>query len=148
MIKVLADPPAIAWAAVFRSMTSQRQGEFERCLAESGLLLGEFMELVERAYSVAYLLREASLGWERVDLEATAQATAARLIDSYIKRKRLFILRQQALAWAKLAGAFPRDVNADDLLKDITVLRFSLPASKQRRLRARIHSRIEAIKGA
>jgi len=77
------------------------------------------MELVERAYLEAYLLQEATLGWERVDLEATAQMIAAKVLSSYIRRKRLFLflrVAEEGLAWARLSGALPGEAAATDFL--------------------------------
>lgn len=60
--------PALSWKAFFRSMTPESQEAFEHSLAEAGLLMGEFIELVERAFLEASLLQEGSVGWERTDL--------------------------------------------------------------------------------
>jgi hypothetical protein len=70
---MLTGLPRVSWRRFFRHLTTQGQRELERALADCGLLLGEYMELVERAYLEAYVLREASPGRERVDLDVTSQ---------------------------------------------------------------------------
>lgn len=148
---VLARLPRVSWQRFFHRLTPQGQGDLEFALSESGLLLGEFMELVERAYLEAYLLRESSLGRERIDLPAAGRTIARNLLSSYISRKRLFLLLRVAsegLAWAKLSGAFPGDADAADFLRGAPYSQTGLSPSQKLRLRQRIHAQIEVMRRA
>ena len=114
---MLSGLPHVSWRRFFRHLTTQGQRELERALAEGGLLLGEYMELVERAYLEAYALKVANPGRERADLDVAALAVAARLIGGYVRRKRLFLLlaaSREGPAWAKLSGALPRETYTAD----------------------------------
>ncbi|MDP2674218.1 MAG: hypothetical protein Q8Q00_04835 [Dehalococcoidia bacterium] len=151
MTVMLTGLPRVSWRRFFRHLTTQGQRELERALADCGLLLGEYMELVERAYLEAYVLQEASPGGERVDLDVTAQAVAARLIGGYVTRKRLFLLlvaSRQDQAWAKLSGALPRETYAADCSWHTPPLRVGLSPSYKRRLRQRIHAQMKVMKRA
>jgi hypothetical protein len=148
---MLAGLPRVSWRRFFRRLSARDQRELERALADCGLLLGEYMELVERAYLEAYVLQEARHGWERVDLEVAAHAIAARVIGGYVRRKRLFLLltaSRQGLAWAKLSGAPPRETYAADFLEGGPRLRLALSPSCKRRLRQRIHVQMKVMKRA
>jgi len=148
---MLTGLPRVSWRRFFRHLTTQGQRELERALADCGLLLGEYMELVERAYLEVYVLREARHGWEQADLDVTAQAIAARLIGGYVRRKRLFLLltaSRDGLAWAKLSGALPRETYAADFLQGGPRLRLALSPSCKRRLRQRIHAQMKVMKHA
>jgi hypothetical protein len=146
---MLTGLPRVSWRRFFRRLTAREQRSLERALTECDLLLGEYMELVERAYLEAYALREAGPGRERADLDLAAHAIAARLIGGYVRRKRLFLLLtvlRQGLASAKLAGALPRETYAADFPEGGPPSRFALSPSCKRRLRQRIHAQIEAMR--
>ena len=151
MTVMLTGLPRVSWRRFFRHLTTQGQRALERALADCGLLLGEYMELVERAYLEAYALRQASPGRERADLDVAALAVAARLIGGYVGRKRLFLLlvaSRQGQAWAKLSGALPRETCAADFLQGGPHLRLALSPSCKRRLRQRIHAQMKVMKRA
>lgn len=143
--------PRVSWRRFFRRLSARDQRSLERALAECGLLVGEYMELVERAYLEAYVLREASLGRERTDLDVAAHAMAARVIGGYVRRKRLFLLlvaSREGPACAKLSGALPRETKAADFLQGGAHLRLALSPSYKRRLRQRIHAQMKVMRRA
>lgn len=94
------------WCSFFRSFTPTRQRRFERALAETGLAVGEYMELVERAAMEALAVYQPSLPGA-FDLTAAARGRAVKLLASYSRRKRLYALLRlsvENLRRAKLSG--------------------------------------------
>lgn len=151
MTVMLSGLPHVSWRRFFRRLSARDQRELERALAEGGLLLGEYMELVERAYLEAYALKVANPGRERADLDVAAFAVAARLIGGYVRRKRLFLLlaaSREGPAWARLSGALPRETYTAGFLQGGPHSRLALSPSYKRRLRQRIHGQMEEMKRA
>ncbi len=87
---MLVSYPDINWRKFFGRLTPEGQQALERTLADAGLLLGEYMELVERAYLEAFFLRQAGHAAVRLEVEADAQTIAGNLVGSYARRKRVF----------------------------------------------------------
>ncbi len=87
---MLASYPEISWRKFFDGLTPEGQRAFECSLSDAGLLLGEYMELVERAYLDASFLRQIGNATVRLEIEADAQTVAGNLVGSYVRRKRVF----------------------------------------------------------
>lgn len=117
---------------------------------ESGLLLGEYMELVERAFLEAHALKQAGLLQGELDLQAAAVGIAAKLLISYSRRKRLFLLLSSVenFGWASVAGALPREAYASDFVSYVPSSVAAVSHSYKSRLSQRIHRRIEEMKRA
>ena len=139
----------LRWDIFFRRLTPEAQQELEISLSDSGLLLGEYMELVERAYQQAYEMQGLSAGWNRMDFDATAQKFAADLLASYVWRKRLFSMisvGEQALTRANLSGVLPSKIRAADLSRAARYFKSSRSRRQRFRLRERVHAQIEEAK--
>lgn len=138
----------VDWRGLFRSLTPARQRALEGALVEMGLVLGEYTELVERAFLEAYASTRSKLLADEADLQAAALRSAATLLASYSRRKRMFLLLsgRENLAWTSVAGALPGEMRTRDFS---THTPSSVRASsiwQRQQLRRRIHHRLEEIK--
>ena len=137
----------VNWSRFFRGLTPARQRRFERALAESGLVVGEYMELVERAAMETLAAGQRSLPGS-VDFAAVARSRAVELLASYSRRKCLYALLQlsiESLGWAMYSGVSAREVCVFDFRRPDS---FPERGMQLRALRCRIHRRIEEIKRA
>jgi hypothetical protein len=135
------------WRSFFRGLTPARRRRFERALAKSGLVVGEYMELVERAAMEAFAAHQPSLP-RTLDLAAAARGRAVELLASYSRRKRLYAMLRQSvdsLRRAKLSGVLAREVYVYDFVAPGS---FPERGLQLRKLRRRIHRQIEEIKRA
>lgn len=126
-----------------------RQRTFERSLVKMGLGLGEYMELVERAFLEAHALKRAGILPDEPELQPAALRIAAKLTASYTRRKRLFVLLSALgnLGCPRAFGSFPQEVRAADFPESVPS--WVAPASsggRKQQLRRRIHRRLEEIK--
>lgn len=137
--------PQISWKRFFGRLTPVGQRSLERALADGGLLLGEYMELVERAYLQAYLLRENTPS-RHGDLVMDAQVMAESLVRSYAARKREWILKTAAYRAAASQSAVRPPEAIEGMTVDLPPLPDTLSPYRKMRLRRRIHVRIEAMK--
>jgi hypothetical protein len=113
-----------------------------------GLVLGEYTDLVERAFIEAKSLKGRELLPDEVDLQATSLRIAATLLSSYSRRKRMFLLLsgRDNFAWASVAGAQTGAMRTRDFS---TLTPSSVRASsiwQKQQLKRRIHHRLEEIK--
>lgn len=141
-----AQMPEITWNRFFARLTQAGQRSLERALADGGLLLGEYMELVERAYLQAYLMRKRDAPARPDLIMAYAQDMAEKLVRSYAARKREWVLRNTAYrtaAWQ--ATAYPPEA-MEGMTAGILPLPDILSAYRKLRLRRRIHASIESMK--
>jgi hypothetical protein len=145
-----APGPDISWKIFFERLTPEGQRCLESALVDGGILLGEYMEIVERAYYEAFLLQQSTKPSFGADLRMNAEAIAADRVRSYASRKRQFVRERARSAQAAfgqsahaLTGGVVEGVPAG------TAGRPSLLSSFGRLQRRRqIHQRIEAMKRA
>ena len=104
----MADLVGLDWSRYFRGLPTADARALAGWLSSRGLRLGEFMEIVDRAYATSgYRWRGRS--------DAFVSLVGTPMAERYAHRKHrvsmLVALREEALA----SGAFPREVAASDL---------------------------------
>jgi hypothetical protein len=104
----MADVAGVDWPGYFRSLPAGEARALAAWLAAEGLAVGEFMEVVDRAYATA---PEAWRGRSRPFVARRGRVAAA----AYARRKRQCAGLLAALDEALISGALPGDVASREL---------------------------------
>src|SRR6266536_5454397 len=104
----MADLTDLNWPGYVRSLQDDELRALATWLAAKGLGVGEFMEVVDRAYAVA----TAQWRWQSQHYVAQCGRRAANV---YARRKRRFARLMATLEDALISGALPGEVAPQEL---------------------------------
>jgi hypothetical protein len=82
------------WHRFFCSMTPQTEAALALCLADIGLSLGEYMELMEESY-IQTIAESGEAHSSRAIIECSAKQLASKRLQSYARAKRRFVLARR-----------------------------------------------------